>query len=245
MPVLSYVGLLVFYIILIKKTKKTDDEFKHIEIEKLLTMDEILLIKRFLGEGAIVSYITNQNLNPDLRLKAFIIISEIVSPLSVRFLRYGLKDKNDEIRLLSFSLISSMEEKINSEIYRLNRFSKKNESEELKLKLAKLYWEMIYLQLADETFKEYYIKTIMQIIEGSSLKEAKMLLLRIYLVKKDYENVSRILEEFEINSETVTYFIETAYYKKDFKTVKKLIKQFPEIKYIEKFYNIYRLWNDI
>ncbi|ACM92353.1 hypothetical protein NAMH_1431 [Nautilia profundicola AmH] len=244
MPVLAYIGLLIFYLILIKKTKKTEDDFKHIEVEKLLTMDELLLIKRFLGEGAIVSYITNQDLNPDLRLKAFIIISEIISPLSIQFLKFGLRDKNDEIRLLCFSLINSLDEKINNEIFKLNKILKNSNAKDLKLKLAKLYWEMIYLQLADETFKEYYINNIIDILKNNSSKEAKMILLRVYLMKKDYENVSKILEQLEINSDTVTYFIEAAYYKKDFKTVKKLIEQYPEIKYIEKFYNIYRLWHD-
>jgi len=42
----------------------------------------------------------------------------------------------------------------------------------------------------------------------------------------------------------VVDFLEIHFYKKDYEKIKGLIKQYPEIKFIEKFYFIYRLWND-
>jgi hypothetical protein len=243
-PFISYIGFFVFNKTLKQNKKEKKAVFKHIEIEKLLTIDEIQFVKRVFGEGALTTYIKNRNLNPELRLKAFLVVSEIISPVTVEFLKFGLSDTVDEIRLLSFSLINNLEKKINNEIFKIKELLKKNDDAELRFKTAKLNWELIYLRLADETFENIIIKDIFKYLEGLDTKEANLLRLKIYLLKKEFNEIEKILSKLEINIETAPYFMELAYYKRDFETLKKLIKQYPEIRFVEKFYFIYRLWND-
>ena len=244
-PFLSYVAFFIFSLIL-KAQKVKEIKFNYLESNKLFLTDEVLTIERFFGEGALLTYITNKNLNPDLRLKAFLIISDIISPTTINFMKLGLSDPIDEIRLLSFSIINNLEKKINNEIFKIKNLLEKKEGDEIKLKLqlSKLEWELIYLNLVDDTFQEILISEILAILDGIKIKEAKILLIKIYLLKKDYEKVKNILNTLKIDTETLPYFLEIHFYKKDYEKIKGLIKQYPEIKFIEKFYFIYRLWND-
>jgi hypothetical protein len=243
-PFISYIGFLVFNRILKEKEDSKKHEFKHLEIDKLLILDEIQLVKRIFGEGGLVTYIKNKDLDPDLRLKAFLIISEIISPKTIEFLKLGLSDTIDEIRLLSFSLINNLEKKINNEIFKIKELLKKENKPEWRFKLAKLNWELIYLRLVDDTFKKILIEEIFKYLEGIENKEANLLRVKIYLLLKDLEAVEKVLKKMDVDMETVPYFIELAYYKRDFEKLRELMKQYPDIRFINKFYFIYRLWND-
>ena len=243
-PFISYIGFFIFNKILRSGNKEKKVEFKHIDIDKLLIIDEILIVKRIFGEGGLSTYIKNKNLDPNLRLKAFLIISEIISPKTVEFLKLGLSDTIDEIRLLSFSLINNLEKRINNEIFKIKELLKKEDKIEWRVKLAKLNWELIYFRLADETFEKILIDEIFKYLEGIESKDANILRLKVYLLLKDIENVEKVLNNMKLDIESAPYFMELAYYKRDFKRLKELIKQYPDIKFVSRFYSIYRLWND-
>jgi len=246
-PFFSYAAFFVFHIITKTNKKEKDVPLQHIDIDKLLLIDNVQNVKRFFGEGAVYTYITNKNLNPQLRLKAFLIVSDIISPQTIKFLNMGLSDPIDEIRLLSFSIINNLEKKTNDAIFKIKTAlekEKRDDEVELKLQLAKLNWELIYLNLVDDTFQEILIQNILKTLEGIDKKDAKMLLIKIYLLKKDYKKLELLLNSMEITNETVPYFLEISFYKKDYKRIEELIKKYPDIRFIEKFYFIYRLWND-
>ena len=244
-PFLSYIAFFVFSIILRQKKSK-EVKFNFIETSNLFLTDEVMEVKRFFGESALSTYITNKNLNPEMRLKAFLIVSNLISPHTMKFIKLGLSDPVDEIRLLSFSIINSLEKKINNEIFKIKQLLEKKEEDRIKLKLqlVKLNWELIYLNLVDDTFQEILIKEILETLKGIETKEAKMMLIKIYLLQKDYKKLEEVLNSLEVNNTTVPYFLELYFYKKNYQMVKKLIQQYPEIRFIEKFYFIYRLWND-
>jgi hypothetical protein len=237
-PFISHIGFFVFNTAFKKHIKKEEFHAKYLEFDKLLIMDEVQYIKRFFGEGGVATYIKNKNLNPDMRLKAFLIISELISPLSIEFLKLGLSDNVDEIRMLSFSIISNIEKKLNDEIYELS----KKDDEESRLKMAKVYWEFIYLRLADEVFQKIIIEKILDLLRGNDSKEANMLYLKIYLLEQDFIKIKFILSKMEENYETAPYFMELAFYEKDYKRLKELMRKYPEIRFIPKFYPLYRLW---
>jgi hypothetical protein len=46
----------------------------------------------------------------------------------------------------------------------------------------------------------------------------------------------------EENEETAPYFMEIAYYDRDFDRIKELMRKYPSIRFVPKFYPIYRLW---
>ncbi|RUM44771.1 MAG: hypothetical protein DSY46_04730 [Hydrogenimonas sp.] len=243
-PIVLYIGFFIFNYFFKKDKKVARPHFKHIEIDKLLVIDEIQFVARFFGEGAVTTYITNRDLDPNFRLKAFLIISEIVSPTTVEFLKLGLSDTSDEIRLLSFSLINNLEKKINNEIFELKRMLQERDSESVRLKLAKLHWELIYLHLVDDTLKNIIIEEIGSYLDGIDTKDAKLLLLKIAILKRDFTQVEEILNQLDEDAETVPYLLELAFYQRDFERLQALMRQYPEIRFIEKFYSIYRLWHD-
>jgi len=243
-PFLSYIAFFIFFILL-KKMKSKNISMNYLETEKLFFIDEIPKIQRFFGEGGVITYIYNKNLNPNMRLKAFLIISDIISPQTIKFLKLGLSDTLDEIRLFSFSIINRLEKKIQNEIFLISKELDNNKNNiDMRLKLAKLKWELIYLNLVDEIFQNIIIEEILSLIKNIDLKEAKLLLIKVYLLKKDYKKVEEILNTLEESIETVPYLLEINFYKKNYEMIVDLIKKYPEIKLIEKFYFIYRLWND-
>ena len=239
-PFISHIGFFVFNTLFAKHKVKEEFIPNQLEIEKILIMDEVQYVKRFFGEGGVAAYIKNKKLNSDLRLKAFLIISEMISPLNMKLLKLGLADPVDEIRMLSFAIISRIEKQINDEIYELS----KSDNEENRLKIAKLYWEFIYLNLTDEVFQKIIINKILDLLRGNNSKDAKMLYLKIYLLEQDFVRIKFLLSQMEENKETAPYFMELAYYERDFKRLKELMKKYPEIQYIPKFYPLYRLWNE-
>ena len=244
LSILSIPAFIIFSQTLYKQKDNDKDYYDTLFIDKLLILDEIKLQKRFLGEGGIDIYIKNKNLNPNLRLKAFLIISEITSPLSVEYFKLGLSDTNDEIRLLSFSQINSLEKKINNEIFSLNQKLKENpDNIDIKVQIAKLNWEIVYLRLADETFEKIILKKIIELLDGIETEDALYLLLKIYIKQKDYQKADEIIKKLGINLETVQYALEIEYYKKNYKKVVELIKAHPDIRLLERFDFIYRLWN--
>jgi len=243
-PILSYIALIVFYIILRTNKKSKRDNLKHIYIDKLFLVDEVQTVKRSFGEGALITYINNKHLNQNLRLKAFLIVSEIISPQTMEFIKLGLSDPIDEIRLLSFSIINNLEKKLNNEIFKIEKSLKKKTKPELKLKLAKLYLELISLNIIDETFKDIIIQKIFDLLKDIKSIEAKIILLKIYFLKKDYKSFNKNIKNLTINKEIIPYLLEVSFYNKDYKTIKKLIKKHPELKFTENFYFIYRLWYD-
>jgi hypothetical protein len=243
-PIVSYVGLYILNILMRKDKKRDKPQFKHIEVDKLLVIDEIQFVARFFGEGAVTTYITNRELDPNFRLKAFLIISEIVSPTTIQFLKLGLSDTSDEIRLLSFSLINNLEKKISNEIFQLKGMLEDDDCQEVRLKLAKLHWELVYLHLVDETLKDIIIENILNYLDGIETKDAKLILLKIAILKRDFTQVEKILNQLDVDAETVPYFLELAFYQRDFERLKALMKQYPETRFIKKFYSIYRLRHD-
>lgn len=52
-----------------------------------------------------------------LEIKSILFLTEVKSPESVRLLRYGLSDENDEIRLLSFSVLDKIEKRLSEQIH--------------------------------------------------------------------------------------------------------------------------------
>jgi hypothetical protein len=237
-PIVSYVGFFLYVTFFKKVVKEEDFKPLYLDFKKLFLIDEVQFVRRMFGEGGVVMYIKNRNLNPELRLKAFLIISENISPQTIKLLKLGLSDTVDEIRLLSFSILSRLEKKLNDEIYKLEQEG----VEKNRLKIAKLYWEFIYLNLADEIFQKIIIKRILELLDGLDSKEAKMLYLKIYLLEKNFDKIREILSTMEENEETAPYFMEIAYYDRDFDRIKELMRKYPSIRFVPKFYPIYRLW---
>ena len=259
-PVISYVALLILYFVLKKQRPKKVYPFKSLSIWKGL--EELRIPKRKFGEAAIIELVRNTKIPPEKRLKAFIFLTEIISPETVKLLKVGLSDPNDEIRLLCFSELSKIEKKITTSIhYYLNILENaKDDKEYLDAleNLAKSYWEAVYLGIGDEELNKYYInqtyKYCLQAIEFAESKGLTvdphiiLILGKVELLKGDYEKAKELLlktlntniPKFEVIPSLAKLYYERGEYKK----VKELFKKYPYLKYDFDIYPIYALWSN-
>ena len=234
-------------ILFLIKNKKTQnfETIENIDSKKLFLLENIKPIKRTFGESTIHSLINNQNAPSEIRLRAFIILTELITPSTVTLLKNGLSDPNDEIRLLCYSVLNSIEKRIQNEIHNIKTSSMDINNKNKKL--AKLNWELIYLNLVDKEFKNLILKEIYNCLENIKLTNDTELLkfrAKIYLYEKQYDKAYEIYKNFPNDEDVVPFLLEIFYYKKEYSKIKEYVKKYPYIKYYDKFYDIYRFWND-
>jgi len=231
----------------LKNKQKKFTTFESVNIERFMMMNNIINVKREFGEGALLTFIDNHNFSSDMRLKAFLIVSELKNPQNIELLKKGLMDKNDEIRLLSFSVLNNLENNLNEKLHYFQSLLEKENNIEYHKKIAKLYWEFIYFRLVDNDFKEFFLEQIFlnlqKVLEVKEDKEALFLLGKVHMLHKEYDKAFEVFSKID-SKEAIPFLIELYFYKKDYKKVKELIQAHPEIEFIEKFYFISRLWND-
>ncbi|RUM59686.1 MAG: hypothetical protein DSY53_02125 [Persephonella sp.] len=258
-PIVSYIALIILYIILKKQKPKTAYPFNHFSIWKGL--EELRIPKRKFGEAAIIELVRNTKIPAEKRLKAFIFLTEAISPETVQLLKLGLSDPNDEIRLLCFSELSKIEKKITSSIhYYMNILENaKDDKEYLDAleNLAKSYWEAVYLGIGDEEINKYYInqtyKYALKAIEFAEEKNLQvdphviLILGKINLLKGDYESAERLLRETLDSNipkfEVIPSLAKLYYEKGEFSKVKELFMKYPYLRYDFDIYPIYALWS--
>ncbi len=258
-PMVSYLALLVLYIVLKKQRPKRIYPFKYLSIWKGL--EELKVPKRKFGEAAIIELVRNTKIPAEKRLKAFIFLTEIISPETVKLLKIGLSDLNDEIRLLCFSELSKIEKKITSSIHYYLNILENARSDKKYLdaleNLAKSYWEAVYLGIGDEELNQYYInqtyKYCLQAIEFAESKGLEvdphiiLILGKIELIKGDYEKAEEMLTSILDTNipkfEVVPSLAKLYYEKGEFSKIKNLFNKYPYLRYDFDLYPIYTLWS--
>lgn len=220
---LGILGGLFFYFMLLKKPNID------IPIEKLFI------------EEIIIPHVEKRSFVEDLEKlhdKLILFLTKYQIPQSVQILKKALSLNEDEARLLAFSAISRMEEnileKINLLLKKLERVKTEDELFQIYSSLAELYWELVYLGIADEELAEFYLKSAIEYgLKASEIsKDGKLLFLvgRIYLRLKDYERAEKFLREAveeSIPIEKVTpYLMEIYFVRRNWKALKELSERF-------------------
>jgi len=242
------ITLIVTAIVVKNAFKKVQVKFNTLNTAELFLYDEIKPTKRHFGEGAVYTFVSNPHIPKQAKLKAFLVASELKTSNTIKLLKLGLKEKDDEIRLICFGAINNIEKSLNDYIYQYEQKYKQEKKLEYLKRLAKTYWEMIYLNIADEEYKVYLLNKIESLIK-KYLQEKRdfdmeFLLSKVYIQTQRYNEAYEILKNYQHKREAIPFLIEIYYYKKEFSKIKELIIQNPELKYSEKFQNIYRLWTD-
>ncbi|WP_457642051.1 tetratricopeptide repeat protein [Persephonella sp.] len=255
-PVLSYIAVVAFLVLFRRQKKLPVIPMETVPMFHLIE-ENIQIKKRKFGESSVREFVFKRELPSDLRLKAFLFLTEIKSPESVRLLKYGLADQNDEIRLLSFSVLDKIEKKLNEQIH--ENLEKLKETKDIHKKgeiyrdLAKLYWENIYIGMADKEITDFYLNEAekyaiksLDIIKDDPY--IHLLLGRLYLIKDRLEDAYKYLVK-ALNSgipefKVVPYLAEIFYRKKKYSEIKNLIGKHPYLKYDPAFYSVVLLWEE-
>jgi UDP-N-acetylmuramate-alanine ligase len=166
-------------------------------------------------------------------MKALVFMAENLTKQNISLIKNLLSDKDNEIRLYSYSLINNMERDINENIEQKKKQLLKEVSFEkrslLLSELATLYWEMVYYGISDGETKsfmydkvKYYANEAMQSIKYRG--PLSLLLAKVNFAEKNYSKalalfidaIQKGMDKNTINP----YLAEISFELKDFKSVK-------------------------
>ncbi len=255
-PILSYIAVVLFIFIFRKQKKLPIFPLETVPVFRLIE-ENIQIKKRKFGESSVREFVMKKNLPVSLRLKAFLFLTEVRSPESIKLLRYGLSDENDEIRLLSFSVLDKIEKRLSEQIHnnleRLKNLGDEKEKGYIYRELSKLYWEIIYIGMADKEITGFYLNESEKYALKSKdiIKDdpyVDLLLGRIYLLKgnlKDsYTYLTKALNSDIPEFKVAPYLAEVFFRNREYGRVRDFLKRYPYLKYDPFFYPVAVLWEE-
>lgn len=198
--------------------------------------------KRRFGEASLREFATNHALSDSLRLEAFTILTQMGTPQAMQVIKKGLSDKNDEIRLLAFSVIDKLESTLGKEInvslrkLRSGRDLDAKERLQLHKHLAKLYWESNYIGLSEKALYDYFTEEslyhlkVAEAIDGED-SEILFMLARIKLNNKAYDEAyalyMRALENGANTFKVIPFLAEIYFAQGRFTELKQVFTEYP------------------
>jgi tetratricopeptide (TPR) repeat protein len=238
----------------------------HIKTE-IINLEEfkysVVNINRIFGESSILRTILNENVPLSKRLQAFSSITAQISPFSISIIKQTLTSHNDEIRLYAYSILNNLETKISDALSKELMTFENSKKDEKKYNAAKeiafLYWEQLYINLADQALEEVFIKNIkkysslaIKYFEKINNEEVLFSLLilqgKLFLKEGDYKSALEVFKKAEkINNKSISlvpYMAEVYYQFKDFKKVKELLNKNKEFMFNQKLYPIIYQWSE-
>jgi tetratricopeptide (TPR) repeat protein len=228
---------------------------------KMLNMEELdqnfPQVKRSFGEGSMVELMSNELAVHGLRMKALSAMAENMTQKNIGMIKHSLSDRDDELRLYSFSLISSMEYGLNNKIHEASSRYRNSQDEEDKADAAKemalLYWEMVYFDLSDEVLKNYLMDEALKYAKIAATvrahdKSINVLLGKIYLAKEEFDNATT---EFVIAIESgaeseyiVPYLAELYFQSRNYTSIRSMLSLVESLKMSVTMYPIVAQWKD-
>ncbi len=231
---------------------------KHTKMINMEDLDqEFPHVKRAFGEGSMVDLMANEMAPQELRMKALSTMAENMTQKNVSVIKNSLSEKDDEIRLYSFSLIDNMEQGINGKIHTASEKFKHSSSEKERISAARdlafLYWEMIYFDLSDDILKAYLV--------GESYKYAKIvlnadindtqinvLLGKIYLHKSSFEDATThfvMAIESGIEHEYIIPYLAELYFKRgNYRSIRSMLREVQNLDMNATMHPVVAQWRD-
>ena len=251
---IGWLASLLFYIYLTKMHKTRTIEPLILNSADKISFKKSGLNKQY-GEGSIHSRLNDPDVPYHHKKDSLLYLINIKAPLSYEYSKKNLASSTDEIRLLSFGFLSKTENEINKNISRL----KKSLSVEVEKNLAKkfyelsrLYWESVYLNIADGEFKNSNLLEAEKYAENA-LKDKYYYFNSVFILGRINLKIGNIDKAKEFSEEALTsenmydkilpYLAETFFIKKDFKKTKELLNKASRYTTYNEFKNIIDLWS--
>ncbi len=238
LPIISNI-ITIFISIVLANTK--DKKYLH-NVQKFNKQEflnnNFKVVNRIFGEATVTKLSTNTHNNVKQKMKSLVFLSNNPDKKNFPIIKKLLSDRDNEVRLFSFSLLNSSESELNEKITStLKEFnSTKDEKKKSKIagELAHLHWDFIYYGFANleteglvientENFSNIALKN--EVIKG----ETNLLLGKVQLYKKDYDSAVKSfkLAIFHGVKKSIInfYLAEIAYEKKAYLETKSLLKE--------------------
>ncbi len=242
-----------YYLVQIRHAKI----LKHAKTLNMQELDhEFPKVKRMFGEGSMVELMSNSYAPKHKRLKALSVMAEDLNQKNIALIKHSLSDKDDEIRLFSFSLLDNLEQNINTKIHKASLvFENETQADKRAMaakELAYLYWDMVYFDLSDDTLREYLLNEALKyakIVFFHDMSDASIniLLGKIYLSKEDYEEASTqfimAIESGMDNEYIIPYLAELYFKRKNYRSIRAMLNQVHGLGINAKMYPVIVQWD--
>ncbi|PSU44835.1 hypothetical protein C9J12_25405 [Photobacterium frigidiphilum] len=205
--------------------------------EALLPQSPDDVLSTQFGTGALRDILLN-NTDPERRLIAVSAIRHLPKPQAVPLLQLALKDLSDDVRLLGYSSLETIETQINETLSLFKNQFQHQEQASKAYEIAQQYWELCYLGIAEGALRKHYLEqaelylTIANDISNSA--SSNLLLGRVMLEQQRpddaFEYLTQALNGGLMVKQVAPYLAEAAYDIGDYETVKHYIHYFPEQK---------------
>ncbi len=254
-PIFALLAFMVYIYIWRSYKESVELDYEKVGYGELFE-ERIALSKRRFGESSLNMLAKREGAPVDLRLKAFTLLKELQTPKSIGLIKEGLKDKNDEIRLYSFSVVDSLEKELNGKIHEvLNRY-KDEKSDKMKAQyaeqLAKLYWEYIYTGISDLELRKFLCDKVEFYAKKAVRKYSKdpdlfVLMGKVELKRGDIEKAKLYFQKAVENGASeyraLPFLAEIYYYGGEFGKVKEIFSKQSHLKLDPYLYPIVSLWD--
>lgn len=190
------------------------------------------------GSGGLIGVLRNAP-SPERRIRAVMATRQLREQDAIPILRIALRDRVDDVRLLAYSLLDRMEQKINEQIKSLLdelEGATGMAAARLHEQLAHQFWELAYLGLASG---DVYVHVLQQALQhfGQALallpRDAALwfqkgrVLLRLGRPDEAEEAFRQALRFGMSETDVNPYLAETAYLERDWRRVRTLMEQLP------------------
>lgn len=160
-PVLGGVGLLLGVLLGLRWPRVSDDSpYARVDIPELPHQPLHVSAEPQYGQGGLVGVLLDSP-DPDKRLRALMATRQMPPRAAVPILRMALRDRVDDVRLLAYSMLDRMEQRINDRIRRLRAGLQVTRSDghvRVQRSLAQQYWELAYLGLSQGDVLEHVLE---------------------------------------------------------------------------------------
>jgi polysaccharide biosynthesis protein PelE len=253
-PILGFLFIIIGGMLLHYYIREEDEiQLKYISMPEY-NQDKIYG-STFFSVGGASSRLRCEKVPTQDRIKSLSAINLKVGIEANQFNRVMLHETNDELRLYAFSLLEKQENSINHWIIKFLKEMNDSTSEKklsfFRRQLALLYWEMHYLNLAQEELRDFLLKKSLYYAE-EQLKitpdDASMYVLcaRIHMLYRDTQKTQAALYQaisLDVPSRQVAaYMAGIAFYEKDYMQVKTLLTSDPALRYLFPIEPLIRFW---
>ncbi|HHD83575.1 MAG TPA: hypothetical protein ENK93_01750 [Campylobacteraceae bacterium] len=242
--IVPFLGMGIGWILLLWGFQKSqqieiDKEVEDIDLQRL--EEDFPVISRAFGEGSIPSLISSVHAPASKKIRALTLLTQMKSKASVTLIKRTLQDKNDEVRLVGFSMIDAMEKRINEKIHHLGNVARVHPDPMQRARahseLAFTYWEQLYQGLVDRQLEQFVIDNIRKHIEAAKaliLNDPKLYKLegRILLMQKAFTDAKEaFLKAMEYGipeSEIASFMAQIAFEERNYSRIAYWMEKVPE-----------------
>ncbi len=234
LPLLGMVGTSLSLLIALHLPRKQSDVTWDVCEEIPLPQHPGEINQDQFGTGALAEILV-KNEDVERRLMAVSAVQHFSRKSAVPLLQIALKDLSDDVRLLAYSSLETIENEINTSIGLCKKqFESKNQASKAS-EIAHHYWELCYLGIAEGSLLKHYLREAARYLslanQQSKNASNELLLGRILLRQGQFRLAAEHLKKAQIGGllkrQVLPYLAECAFEMGNYSEVRKLCEQFP------------------